>query len=297
MAGTVVTAPRLAFTEDQLAWLSEHRWYPHFPRPIYRLNHGSFGAAPLPVLRIQNQLRRRWYEQPDEFYFFHLPPLLSEQRQRLARVLHVEPQSLCFVENVTTAVALVVHSLHRHWGLSYQPVHADTSLIPPAPSSQRGSGSARPPVVLICSNTYFAVKQAIRLTLGEAGLDIVEVPLPFPLHSQAQLLEAFQTTLQQLQDHGRRLVLAVIDHISSVPSFILPLDPLVKLIRRFGVERIFVDGAHAFGQVALKLPALDIDYYTSNIHKWGLAPTSVGTLFALVSSPWVLSVGPAPTNM
>ena len=65
---------------------------------------------------------------------------------------------------------------------------------------------------------------------------------------------------------GGRIRLAVIDHIISLAPVHLPVAALCALCRRYGAASL-VDGAHAVGAVALDLPSLGADYYTSNLHK------------------------------
>lgn len=62
--------------------------------------------------------------------------------------------------------------------------------------------------------------------------------------------------------------LAILDHIISLAPAHLPVAPLSALCRRHGAA-VLVDGAHAVGAVALDIPAIGCDYYTSNLHKVG----------------------------
>jgi isopenicillin-N epimerase len=41
-----------------------------------------------------------------------------------------------------------------------------------------------------------------------------------------------------------------------------------------------VDGAHAPGAIPLDIPALGVDWYTGNLHKWAWTPRSCGILWA-----------------
>jgi isopenicillin-N epimerase len=43
---------------------------------------------------------------------------------------------------------------------------------------------------------------------------------------------------------------------------------------------VLVDGAHAPGAIALEIPALGVDWYAGNLHKWAWTPRSCGILWA-----------------
>lgn len=63
--------------------------------------------------------------------------------------------------------------------------------------------------------------------------------------------------------------LACLDHVSSLPACVFPVNTLVPMCRAKGFERVFVDGAHAPGTTAgLDITALDADFYVANLHKW-----------------------------
>jgi isopenicillin-N epimerase len=81
---------------------------------------------------------------------------------------------------------------------------------------------------------------------AEAGATVVYVNLNLPITSQDQVVQAFEATLLSLRQ--KRIRYAIIDHISSKPSFILPIERLVRLCHSHKILTI-VDGAHAPGQV------------------------------------------------
>lgn len=79
--------------------------------------------------------------------------------------------------------------------------------------------------------------------------------------------------------NNRKVRLAVIDHITSMPSVVIPVKELVKMCRDEGVDYIFVDAAHAIGSVEIDMKEIGADFYTSNLHKWFFCPPSVAFLY------------------
>lgn len=64
-----------------------------------------------------------------------------------------------------------------------------------------------------------------------------------------------------------------------MPSVIIPVKELVMMCRDEGVDRVFVDGAHAIGNVEIDVKDLGADFYTSNLHKWLFCPPSAAFLY------------------
>ena len=115
------------------------------------------------------------------------------------------------------------------------------------------------------------VKKTILYLSEKYGVQAVVVELSEEiLGSDDRIVEAYRKVLAETDG----IMLAVIDHISSVPSLIFPIEKLIPLFKERAVP-VAVDGAHAFGQIALNLREYDADFYFSNVHKWGFAPKSV----------------------
>ncbi len=75
------------------------------------LNHGSFGATPLPVLRAARALRHEAEEDYPSFYHERVFPLLESSRLAVGRHLGVPDGRGVFVRNSTTAMQTVVGHL------------------------------------------------------------------------------------------------------------------------------------------------------------------------------------------
>src|SRR6185295_14758322 len=80
------------------------------PRTVF-LNHGSFGACPRPILKLQLELRRQMEAEPVQFLWRHYDERLQLARVELAEFVGANPRDLVFVTNATTGVNAVVRSL------------------------------------------------------------------------------------------------------------------------------------------------------------------------------------------
>lgn len=208
------------------------------------LNHGSFGATPVEILAVQQDLRQRMEREPVDFLVRQLPGLLAAARERAARFVGARPQDLVFVPNATAGVGAVLRSL-----------------------------ALRPGDELLTTNhRYNAVFQAMRREAGRAGARVLEARIPWPVQDPAALSQAV------LAGIGPRTRLLVVDQITSPTGLILPVEDIVAGARARGVA-VLVDGAHAPGQVELDLARLGADWWVGNLHKWVCAPKGAALLW------------------
>jgi isopenicillin-N epimerase len=182
---------------------------------------------------------------PDRFMREILPPALRASAARLARAFGASPEQLAFVENATAGTNSVLRSLDL----------------------RRGDE------ILINSHTYGAVRQAVHYVCSRSGARPVEAPIRLPVSTEDDLVAPLAERL------SARTRIVVLDHIASPTGLIFPVARLARLARRLGA-RVLVDGAHAPGQIALDIPALGVDWYAGNCHKWLFAPRGCAFLWA-----------------
>lgn len=233
--------------------------FSHHQRGVARINNGSFGSCPRSVLAAQTAWQLRFLQQPDDFFFNVLRPAILRSRTAIKDIInadHVDRVSL--VDNATTAAAIVLQQISRR--------------------SAQGHFQPNDTVIMFhCA--YQAVKKSIEAYVTPIGGSVVEVQLPFPVRSNEEIVSEFKKGLEKGKLTGGKVRLAIIDHITSMPSVVLPVRELIKICREQGVEQVFVDGAHAIGSVRVDVKEIGADFYVSNLYKWFFSPPSVAFLY------------------
>lgn len=242
------TAPALAFGHAMKTL------WPLDPSLTY-LNHGTVGVVPRKVLAAQQAIRDQIERQPARFLLreladtgevtMRMPPRMRTAAAAVATFVGADPADLAFVDNATTGCNAVLRSFPF------------------------GMGDE----ILVTNHGYGAVTNAARYVAEQSGATLRVIELPFPETTQAAVVRTIEGAI------GKRTRLIVVDHVCSGSSLVLPVAEIAARCRARGVATL-VDGAHAPGMLALDLPALDVDFYIANLHKWAMAPRSCGILWA-----------------
>ncbi|XP_027937790.1 L-cysteine desulfhydrase-like [Vigna unguiculata] len=238
--------------------------FSHHQRGVARINNGSFGSCPRSVLAAQSAWQLRFLQQPDDFFFNVLRGGILESRAIVADLInadHIDRVSL--VDNATTAAAIVLQQIGRRF------VHGHFR---------------REDSVIMFHCAYQAVKKSIEAYVTPIGGTVVEVQLPFPVRSDEEIVSEFKKGIEKGKLNGGRVRLAIIDHVTSMPSVVLPVRELIKVCREQGVEQVFVDGAHAIGSLPVDVKEIGADFYVSNLYKWFFSPPSVAFLYCKENS-------------
>ncbi|MBF8289688.1 MAG: penicillin epimerase [Chloroflexi bacterium] len=212
------------------------------PEVIF-LNHGSFGACPVPVLNFQRALIDELEAGPIQFLWATFEERLDAARRAVAAFLGADPGNLVFVSNATTGVSTVLRSLRFEPGDE----------------------------LLTTNHEYNAILNAVGEVAARARARRVIAELPVEIESSGQVVEAL---IAAVTPHTR---LVVISQVTSPTATILPVAEIVRAMDERGIDAL-VDGAHAPGMMRLYLEALGAAYWTGNGHKWLCGPKGSGFL-------------------
>jgi len=230
--------------------------FSHHAPGIARLNNGSFGAAPQPVLKAEMAHRSWWRANPDAAYFgigsSSLDARLAAAADAAAVAIGAPAGSVALVENATVATAIIA----SRW----------------AKALREGRHERRS--VLLLDVCYKAAAYSVRDICGAAGGALTFASVPFPDTTTESILKSLDGTLA-----ATRPRFAMLDHVSSQPAIVMPLREMIALCRAHDVEEVAVDGAHGLGLVeAVDVSALGADFYFTNLHKHAFVPGTATVL-------------------
>ncbi len=205
------------------------------------LNHGSYGAVPVAAQRAADRLRTEQEADPMRFFTEGLVERIAHTRRHLARFVGADPDGTALVANVTTGVAIALHSVRLRAGDE----------------------------VLLTDHTYGAVAFEVARRCAETGA----VPRRVGIALNATDDEIVRVVCDAVSSRTR---IAVIDQVTSPTARLFPARRLVAELQRRGVV-VIVDAAHVPGALDTRV-AGQADFWCGNLHKWCFAPRGTGLL-------------------
>lgn len=250
--------------------------FAHHSVRMARLNNGSFGACPKPVMQYWRAQQDAWLAEPDTWYFAGLlDDALWKATQAAGRCLgtstQVSPKQLCLVENATVAFAAIA----GRWAKVVQPQD----------------------VIVVLSIGYGSIPNTLEEFCVRAGARVEVVEVPFPCASHAEVVDIFERQVKNLAASGAQIRFAVIDHISSQPALKLPAKEMVEICRRYGTAdvEVAVDGSHSVGSCSFNVEEFGADWFYTNFHKWAFAPPTATLVWAASAKMMQETCHPIPS--
>lgn len=228
------------------------------------LNHGSYGATLMICQQAQQYYRQLMERNGPGFMEYEVLPGVHATQLALSKMVKCPVNDLVLVPNASTGTSTVLRCLQNR---------------PGSKAGQEGGGAegGERKIILLFSMSYNAVKNQVAQLFDERGSAFT------PMVMQVELFPfnpaVFLTKLEALlKEYQSRIAVVLVDHIVSMPGLVMPLQAMIELVHKYHLL-VLVDGAHALGNIAIDLTALQPDFYTSNCHKWLCSPKGTAFLY------------------
>ena len=229
-------------------------------RTLVNLNNG--GVSPSPAW-VQDAMKRHLdYSNlaPSYTMWGILEPQREGVRERMARAWGVDKEEIAFVRNASEGLQTM------QLGLDFQ----------------RGDE------VLTTTQDYGRMITTFQQRERRDGIVLRQIKIPVPAEDPAEVVRLFEDAITP----RTRAILAC--HMINLTGQILPVRELNAMARRHGIPLI-IDGAHALAHFDFQLSDLDVDNYSSSLHKWLFAPHGTGLLYVRkekIKDIWPLMAAP-----
>lgn len=260
VAATAVSTPRFREICPQCGHAMRAKFM--FNSNFTNLNHGAYGATPRPVVEAQQGYTveeegniEKWINGATGYRGKEITV-----REMIAQYVNANPEDVVLIENASGAINAILRSLPL----------------------KRGD------ILLDFSTAYGPFRSFYQWLQATMGIQILEVPVVFPLKGPEDVLKPLAAVLAR---NLSNIAIAVVSHVASYPGVTLPAKEVVAMCRASGIP-VVVDGAHAFGAIEIDLADMDPDYYFGNGHKWLFSPR--GSAFLYVRYALQQPLFPAP---
>jgi isopenicillin-N epimerase len=230
-------------------------------KDITYLNFGAFGACPKPIFEAYQNFQRELEEEPTLFINELGPEYLKKSRQSLGQYLNCSADDIVYVTSPSYAVNLIAKSL------------------------QITAGDE----ILTTNLEYGPCDKTWKYYCEQKGATYKKMQVQFPLESKEDFINQF------VKEITGKTKLIFISHITSSTGIRLPIEEICAIANQRNIF-IYVDGAHAPGQLPIDLNSLGADIYTGACHKWMLTPKGSSFLYVRKSlqelfDPLIISWG------
>ena len=216
---------------------------------ITYLNFGAFGACVKPVFQQYQQFQLELEQEPSYFMNLSGPQYLKQSKKALADYVNIHEDDFVYVSNPTYATNIVAKNF---------------------PLKQNDE-------VLATNIEYGACDRTWEYYCKKSGAVYKRQNIQLPIESKESFVQNFFSGITE------RTRLIFISHITSSTGLRLPVEEICALAKEKGIP-VFVDGAHAPGQIPVDITLLDADFYIGACHKWMMTPK--GCTFLYVKKQW-----------
>ena len=208
------------------------------------LNHGSYGACPLPVFENYQKWQELMERDPVKFMTKDVYKHLKISRNELSKFVNCDKDDIVYFPNPTHAVANIISNISINPG--------DQVLTT---NLEYGS----------CDRMWF-------FHANQNQYEYKQSEIKLPIEDDDSFLDNFW----KYSNSNTKYIF--ISHITSGTGMILPIEKIMIEAKKRGIRTI-IDGAHVPGHIDLDIKKLDPDYYVGACHKWLCSPKGVSFLY------------------
>ena len=208
------------------------------------LNHGSFGACPIPILENYQYWQKELEKEPVQFILKKAPIFLQTAKEAVAQFVGCDADDFFFTANPTIAINTIMRSMKLNPGDE----------------------------ILTTNHEYGAMDRTWNFYCEKSGAKYIRQNISIPIQTKEKLLEEFWS------GYTTKTKIVFLNQISSATALIFPVKEIIQKAKSLGLITI-IDGAHVPGHIDLNLTELDPDFYTGTLHKWMLAPKGSSFLY------------------
>lgn len=223
------------------------------PSNFTPMNHGSYGPISRYVSDYMHKIEDRVELHTDKWMRNEAFEEIRKVRHAIGKLVNADPEDIVMVPNVGFGVTSILKSLVFNPG-------------------ER---------ILEFSTTYISTHAVVQNLVDRSNSTIIieKVNVTYPC-TNTEVLEQLEKYLETYDPTTtpNPFKLAIVDHISGYPPVTYPIDKMIPLLKAKNIP-VFVDGAHAIGNVPINITALAPDYYVSSCNKWLMTPRSCAMLY------------------
>jgi selenocysteine lyase/cysteine desulfurase len=235
--------PHAELAQDEAFWGTIRGKYKLTPEYI-NLENGYYSMQAEPVLEAFIGHVRSINVQASRYMRTRQPDDKLRVRTRLAKMAGVSPEELIITRNTTESLDTVIS------GYDWKP--GDEAVM--------------------AAQDYGAMLDMFKLQARRHGIVNRVVSLPLDPQSDDELVQLYASAITP------KTRLLMVGHMVNITGHILPVRKIADMAHARGVD-VMCDGAHAFGQLAFRIPDLDCDYCGASLHKWLGTPLGAGILY------------------
>ena len=235
--------PHAELAQDEAFWATIRGKYKLTPEYI-NLENGYYSMQAEPVLEAFIGHVRSINVQASRYMRTKQPDDKLRVRTRLAKMAGVTAEELIITRNTTESLDTVIS------GYDWKP--GDEAVM--------------------AAQDYGAMLDMFKLQARRHGIVNRVVSLPLDPQSDDELVQLYASAITP------KTRLLMVGHMVNITGHILPVRKIADMAHARGVD-VMCDGAHAFGQLAFRIPDLDCDYCGASLHKWLGTPLGAGILY------------------